>query len=124
MNTIYRLKMNEKILIVEDSLTLRETIKGYIDHLYDVSHATNGQDAITLLAEKPDLILLDLNLPDTHGLKMIEQMKETGAKVIVLTGETKSESVASALRSGADDYLAKPVCATRLKLSIAKVLEK
>ena len=116
--------MDKRILIVEDSVTLYETIRGYLDHLYEILHATTGREAISLLAKKPDLILLDLNLPDTHGLKMIEHMKETGAKLIVLTGETKSETVATAIQRGADDFIAKPVSPLRLKSSIAKTLAK
>ncbi len=115
-------RVKKKILIVEDNIVLYETIRGYLDHMYEITHAETGEQAMALLSEKPDLVLLDLNLPDTHGLQMIEKIKKTGVIIVVLTGEVKSESVVEAVQKGANDYIAKPVSPILLKSSIAKHL--
>jgi DNA-binding response OmpR family regulator len=105
--------MPKKILFVEDdenfynvfSVPLR--MKGY-----DVVHVAEGSQAMEkALAEKPDLVLLDIILPGMSGLDILKELKENidtkTIKVVMLTNFGNDENVTKAMESGADDYLMK-----------------
>jgi DNA-binding response OmpR family regulator len=79
---------------------------------FAVDHATTGNDAQTLaFVNEYDAIVLDLGLPDRHGLSVLQALRKEGrtVPVIVLTGANDSASTVRALDAGADDYLSKPI---------------
>ena len=118
--------MKPKVLIIEDSITIFETIQAYIEHLYKIDHVISGKEAFLILSKEvtPDVILLDLNLPDIHGLKLMSKIKEKNIPFIIMTGEKSKEIIIKAIQGGAVDYLTKPIDPKRLKTSLEKALKK
>ena len=102
-----------RILIVEDELINQEMLKIVLDDVYDIISAETGAEALARLAEGSEtisLVLLDLNLPDMHGLEVLKQMKADSAiariPVIVMTAEKDAE--VESLTLGAIDFIPKP----------------
>jgi two-component system repressor protein LuxO len=116
-----------KILLVEDTASLAEVYKQYLaDEPFEILIASDGASAKSLISEqKPDLVLLDLKLPDIPGqeiLAWIHQQDKSSA-VIVMTAHSSVEVAVEVMRAGADDYLEKPFSATRLKTTLHNVLQ-
>lgn len=99
-----------KILVVDDEPPIRKLLRlGLTAHSYDVMEATNGKSALTMLAEKPDLILLDLGLPDIQGQDILRKVREAGdTPVVILSSRDDELGKVEALDLGADDYVTKP----------------
>ncbi|MDB5685501.1 MAG: Fis family transcriptional regulator [Rhizorhabdus sp.] len=100
-----------KILIVEDDLHIRRLLRTALERMkYAVAEAETARDALALLEiEKPDVVLLDLGLPDRDGLEMIQLIKaRSAATLIVVSAREATEAKVAALDLGADDYLTKP----------------
>ncbi len=102
---------NMRVLIVDDepaiARALRPALKG---HDFDASTASTGADALAQLSSfEPDIILLDLGLPDTDGIELTGEIRKlTMAPIIVLSVRGADKDKIAALDSGADDYLTKP----------------
>ena len=113
-----------KLLLVEDNEENRDMLSRRLARRgYEVCIAVDGEQAISqALAEKPDLILLDMNLPILDGWQAAERLKaspETQAiPIIALTAHAMSGDRERALASGCDDYDTKPVELTRLLAKI------
>jgi two-component system KDP operon response regulator KdpE len=100
-----------KVLIVDDEPPIRKLLRmGLSTQGYEILDATNGKTALALLEEKPDLIILDLGLPDMQGLDLLAAIRARNESVpIVVLSSRGDESVkVCALDLGADDYLTKP----------------
>ena len=102
-----------QILIVEDEFVNREILKINLEQDYDILTAETGAQTLALVAENADtlsLVLLDLNLPDMHGMDILHRLKEdeqfSRIPVIVLTSDTEAE--VESLNSGANDFISKP----------------
>lgn len=99
------------ILVVDDELAVRRFLRTALSvHGYKILEAASGQEAIqATAAQKPDLILLDLGLPDLDGVEVIRQLREwTQTPIIVLSVREQESDKVAALDAGADDYLTKP----------------
>jgi len=106
-----------KILIIEDDHSLRSFMRVLLSaQNYNVIEANDGKQGITLaLTSEPDIIILDLGLPDIDGLSIIEQIrKHVSASIIVVSARDKENDKITALDNGADDYLTKPFNAQEL----------
>jgi len=100
-----------RILVVDDEPQIRRFLRTSLDaHNYEVIEAVNGQEAIKRAStEKPEVIVLDLGLPDLDGLEVIKRIREWSAvPIIVLTARNREPDKIEALDQGADDYLTKP----------------
>jgi two-component system KDP operon response regulator KdpE len=100
-----------KILVVDDEPPIRKLLRmGLGKQGYDVLEAPNGKTALNLLAEKPDLIILDLGLPDIQGLDLLKMIRERneGVPIVVLSSRDDEVGKVAALDLGADDYVTKP----------------
>ena len=104
-----------KIMLVDDSKTMRSIQKGILAQMghTDLVEACDGQDALSkVFAEKPDLILLDWNMPVMDGLEFLTSLRaeEGGEKPIVVfcTTENDVAHIARAIRAGANEYIMKP----------------
>jgi two-component system chemotaxis response regulator CheY len=104
-----------KILIVDDSRTIRRMVAASLQTIEGVlfEEASNGLEAIELLArERVSLMILDLNMPDMHGLEVLQFVRDHnpygGVPIIVLTTKYDAESRKAALERGASHYLTKP----------------
>jgi len=105
---------SKKILIVEDEAELRDMIAGELEEEgIGVLHARDGQEGLDLaLQEHPDLILLDVFMPNVDGLTMLEKLRQyewgKNARVIILTNaENDVEKMAKALKNDVFEYLVK-----------------
>jgi two-component system, chemotaxis family, chemotaxis protein CheY len=105
----------KKILIVDDSPTMRRMVAAALQGLTAVSfeEASNGLEAVEILARGGvALMILDLNMPDMHGLDVLRFVRSHGqyksTPIIVLTTKYDPESRKSAVTAGATDYLTKP----------------
>jgi len=112
------------ILIIEDSKFLNKQLKNILlPRNYNVSTAYTFKDGIGLLNKNSyDLVILDLNLPDGHGVDILEQVRENNntidLPVIVLSGEATPDLIREALKKGANDYLSKPFVIEELILRV------
>jgi two-component system, OmpR family, KDP operon response regulator KdpE len=100
-----------KILIVDDEPHIRTLLKATLGRAgYSVVEAASGREAINAKAiDKPDLVLLDLGLPDRDGLELVEPMLgEPRSALIVVSARDQTEQKVAALDLGADDYVTKP----------------
>lgn len=116
-----------RVLIVDDERFFREAIGDLLTEA-KLAHvaAGTGADALELAAD-PEIgvVILDLELPDLHGLEVFRQLKQRypELRVVILSASTQEEHVLEALRLGAFDYLAKPLHEEELLLSVRRALE-
>ncbi|MGG1555794.1 response regulator [Paenibacillus ferrarius] len=100
-----------KILIIDDELPIRKLLRVTLTaHGYEVAEAANAQDALLQAAMvRPDLIVLDLGLPDMSGADVLLRIREwSQAPVIILTAQDQEQDKIELLDRGADDYVTKP----------------
>lgn len=100
-----------KILLIEDDKSICRFISTALEgNGYKVTAASNGREGLSLAASFcPDVILLDLGLPDIEGLQVLKQIRTwSNMPVIVISARTKEQEKVEALDSGADDYITKP----------------
>jgi len=115
------------VLIVDDEPNIVELVRITLeDNRVRVTHAGDGLGALALAQMVvPDLILLDVNLPDMSGVEVCERLRRDGrfaeTKIVMLTAAAQQSDVAVGLAAGADHYLTKPFSPVRL-LSIVESL--
>jgi CheY-like chemotaxis protein len=115
-----------RILFVEDDHVARDGYTGYLTSSgYDVLPAATGHEALTLaIGWAPDVIILDLGLPDIDGWEVARRLKaasQTAAvPIIALTGADLPHERVSAMRAGCDRYLTKPCAPTDLMVAIQR----
>src|SRR5262245_14344305 len=118
--------MARGILLIEDEETLAKYIKRYLERRgYEVLIAGTATEGIRLFNQSElDLVLLDLNLPDLPGLKVLEeiQRRDPRVKVVCVTGHGSVQTAVDAMKGGAYDYLVKPVVLGELKILVDKAL--
>lgn len=117
-----------KILIVEDEADLATLVSNWLireHHLVEI--ADNGRSAISLLqANKYDVIILDLMLPEVHGLDVLKQFRQNrqSTPVLLLTASDTVEAKEQGLDSGADDYVTKPFNLKELSARVRALLRR
>jgi DNA-binding response OmpR family regulator len=119
--------MKARILVVDDNARTRDAIALYLRHAgYAVDFAADGSEALTAAASRPpDLIVLDLMLPGLDGLDVCRTLRmRTDVPIIMVTARTSEEDTLEGLRSGADDYIAKPFSPRELAARVATVLRR
>ena len=115
----------KRILLIEDEMINQEILKMYLADTYDVAVAGTGKDALEIIraqCERISLILLDLNLPDIHGLDILRQVKADtwSARLPVIVMTSDSESEVECLSLGASDFIPKPY--PRQQVVLARIL--
>jgi DNA-binding NtrC family response regulator len=122
------MSFNEKILMVDDDPGVRDIIKKTLDRVgYSCMEAENGKGLFLQMTDhRPDLILLDIKLPDQDGLTLLPQIfkQDQEVCVVILTGVVDIKTAILAIRRGAFDYLPKPFHFDELKLVVSRALEK
>ncbi|MFH0914184.1 MAG: response regulator [Chloroflexota bacterium] len=122
--------MKEKILIVEDNpenLSLMEMILRARD--YNLLRATDGEEALAVaVREKPDLIVMDIQLPKLSGLEVTSRLRQLPEfehlPILAVTAFASQEDEQQTLEAGCDAYLAKPISTRQFPLIIKQMLEK
>lgn len=119
--------MEGKILIVDDAAFMRMMIKdtlkkgGYENFV----EASDGEQAVQMYkAEKPDLILMDITMPNKNGLDALKEIKEidSNANVVMCSAMGQESMVVEAIRSGAKDFIVKPFKAERILKTVQSII--
>jgi two-component system alkaline phosphatase synthesis response regulator PhoP len=117
-----------RILIIEDEAVIRKAIRMACEKEgYEVVEAENGMEGLRLTeSAKPDLLLLDLMLPDVSGFDVCREIRKSGSGVpiIILSAKTEEIDIVVGLEIGADDYITKPFRARELLARIAAHLRR
>ncbi len=119
--------MAKKIMVVDDKAELRTLLKSYLSQEnFDVVVASNGQEALYVARrEKPDLVILDLMMPEMGGYDFIRAYsKEADTPVIILTAKLEENDKVVGLELGADDYVTKPFSPRELTARVRAVLRR
>ena len=118
---------SEKILVIDDERLVRWSLRQKCEEWgYNVVEAAAGDPGLRLAQhESPDLILLDVRLPDLNGLQVLEQLKKNGetSAVIMITADPQLDDVKNALKLGAYDFVGKPLDFEELRVTIQNALE-
>jgi two-component system NtrC family response regulator len=116
-----------RVLIVEDEPLVRKSIASIVESIgsLPLGAGSLGEARRFLKREKLDVVLLDLRLPDGDGLELLDEilLLPEPAEVIILTGSGDPDGAETALKSGAWDYLVKPLTPTEIALALRRVLE-
>ena len=119
--------MSEKILVVDDEDIIRESLSYILKkEKYDVDEAANGKIASEMLKNKSyDLVITDLEMPEMKGVELLEEIKKTNVQTntIIITAYGSVDTAIAALRSGASDYILKPVEFDELLIKVKKLFE-
>ncbi|WP_028576137.1 sigma-54-dependent transcriptional regulator [Desulfomicrobium escambiense] len=115
--------MNYSLLIIDDEESIRDSLSMTLGRRYDVSTRATGKEALADLAGlNPDLVLLDIGLPDLSGLDVLDGIRRLAphAAVVMITAFEDLDTVISAMKRGAFDYLVKPLRMDALKLCLER----
>lgn len=120
--------MTLKILIVDDEIGVRDLLTDSLQISgYEVSQAENGLEALKVIkTKKPDLVIIDINMPVMNGFELVEKMRESGDKtpVLMLSARSDQFDINRGLRAGADDYVTKPFGLEELTLRVKAILKR
>jgi two-component system response regulator HydG len=118
--------MPQSILLVDDDTAVLRLLEKFFQREEWQTHsATAGDEAVALWERhRPDLVLLDLDLPGLSGLHVLDLLTVRGATVVMLTGRADVSTAVEAMQAGAESYLTKPVDFDQLRATLARALEK
>lgn len=119
--------MISKILVIDDDRSICETLELYLtEEGYEVVTAATGTEGLNKFVEvSPDVVILDIRLPDVDGFTVLEDLREDdeNVKVIMITAHHDMDSTITAMKSGAFDYIHKPVNVDELDMAIRKAVK-
>ncbi len=118
--------MKPKLVIVDDEADIRRLI-AFLLRSYDLHEAQNGSRALELIREtQPDLVLLDVMMPEMTGLEVLEAMRQNpltaSIPVVLLSAKGQTDEIERGMRSGAARYLVKPFESQALRACVEEVL--
>jgi two-component system response regulator AtoC len=116
------LKQQSKLLIIEDEVLFARAVMRRLQKAgYECAHVENLQDARTIFKQfSPDIVLLDMRLPDGNGLDLLADLVAKNVAVIVMTAHGEISDAVNAIKQGAIDYLKKPIDLEELLVSVQK----
>jgi two-component system, OmpR family, response regulator len=121
-------RMAELIMIVEDEAGVRELLRDTLRIAgFETVEADNGMSALTVLrSRKPDLMIIDINMPLMDGFELVERLRATGdlVPVLMLTARNDQQDIARGLTLGADDYVVKPFGLEELILRVKAIVRR
>ncbi len=116
-----------KILVVDDDQAIRNLIQRFLaKQEYKVESAEDGKSALAMFEQfNPDLVILDVNLPDANGYSLCQEMQgRTGVFVLMLTSRTDEADKIRGFSQGADDYITKPFSLSELGARVGAILKR
>lgn len=118
--------MQYRILLTDDDPALLKMLGRYLSGKdYEIITAENGIAALAKLQERPDLILLDINMPGMDGLELCRRIRDkTACPILFLTARAEEQDLINGLLSGGDDYIVKPFSLKELEARIAAHLKR
>ena len=120
-----RMPTRPRVLIVDDELGVRESLRAILGSDHDVLTASSGDEALEIVRREPvDLVTLDLRMPGMNGIAVLEQIKRYDPEIeaIILTGYGSLDTAVAGLRHHAYDYLAKPFDCDQVRRVVASAL--
>lgn len=119
--------MDKKILIVDDAAFMRMMIKDTLkkNGYENLLEASDGEQAVQAYkAEKPDLVIMDITMPNKNGLEALKEIKDmdSNAKIVMCSAMGQESMVVEAIRSGAKDFIVKPFKADRVLKTVQGIL--
>lgn len=119
---------NKYLLMVEDTASVAALYRSYLNPLgFDIDVVAKGVDAIEKIKERrPDLVLLDLRLPDMTGFEVLTEIRKISVDtpVILMTAHGSIDAAVEAMQLGAQDFLIKPCEADRLRVTVNNALRQ
>lgn len=120
--------MSKKILITDDTLFMRVTLKGILgaNGFSDIIEASNGEEAVSKFQEhQPDLVLMDITMPIMDGIAATRRIRaiDPQAKIVICSAMGQKEMVMEAVQAGAMDFIVKPFQTDRVIESVRKLAE-
>ena len=115
------------ILIVDDEVGPRESLRMILKPMYDVHTVENGQEALNFISqEKVDLVTLDLNMPGLSGIDVLQEIKklQPDIEVMIITGYGTLDNAREAIGLGAGDFISKPFNVADVIAIVSKVFER
>ncbi len=118
--------MADSVLLIDDDVDVLRAIGNAFERLgYEVTRELSGEAGLaTFDRQRPEVVILDLRLPGMDGMEVLEHMRQRGAAVILLTGQSDVETAVRAMQLGAENFLTKPVDITHLAAAAARVADK
>ncbi len=118
--------MHRTLLLVDDDTRILQALGRYLEGLgFEILTETRGRPALEAYRDRrPDVVILDLKLPDVEHLEILQGLREMNAPVILLTGHGDVETAVEAMQLGAESFLAKPVELQHLGAIVGRVIEK
>lgn len=119
--------MRQTVLVVEDERKIRDLVRSYLEREgIEVVSTPSGAEAITLAGKaRPDLVVLDLRLPDVPGEEVARELRSASqVPILMLTAKSGEEDRIRGLELGADDYLTKPFSPRELVLRVQAILRR
>jgi len=118
-----------KVMIVDDTAMMRSMLKQMIEELGHtvVAEASNGEDALKLFPLKqPDLVTMDVTMPQMDGISVLRKMKliDPNVKVLMCSAMDRQDLIIEAISLGAKDFIVKPLQKTRAMETIRKILSE
>ncbi len=119
-------KMAYKILIIDDDTELLKMLKTHFEiKKYEIITAENGSEGLSRIKLQPDLILLDVNMPDIDGIEVCRRIRDkVSCPILFLTARVDEQDVVNGLSSGGDDYILKPFGLKELDARITAHLKR
>ncbi|MGB4891944.1 MAG: response regulator transcription factor [Propionicimonas sp.] len=124
--TIGEVLMSRRVLVVDDEPQIRAVLRAYLEaDGFAVTEAGTGADALRHLADPPDLVLLDVGLPDLGGLEVLQKIRASSSiYVILVTARSEEVDKLVGLSVGADDYITKPFSPREVVARVKTVLRR
>lgn len=118
--------MAQKIMVIDDEIEILNMLKRYfmLDN-YDVITAAGGQEALQKLTQQPDIILLDINMPDIDGLSLCRNIRDfVSCPILFLTANVADSDKIKGFTAGGDDYIVKPFSVDELGARVSAHLRR
>jgi two-component system response regulator HydG len=117
-----------KILVVDDDNKTLKLLRDFLEHKgHEVTTASGGKEALEKIAKTPDIVLLDIMMPDVHGIKVLDKIKETAPsiEIIMVTALAEHAVGIETMKRGAFDFVTKPIDLKHLEELINfKIMQK
>lgn len=118
--------MRYRILIIDDDKELLKMLRRYFElKSYEIITAENGAEGLNMIKQKPDIILLDINMPKIDGIEVCRRIRDkVNCPVLFLTARVEEQDIVNGLSSGGDDYILKPFSLKELDARITAHLKR
>ena len=118
--------MAGSVLLIDDDVDVLRSVGKYLEQLgYEVARELTGEAGLSSYERlRPDVVVLDLQLPGMVGMEVLERLSELDALVVLLTGTGDVETAVEAMKAGAENFLTKPVLLDHLAAVTSRVIDK